>query len=130
MPPFTYLKAYHASVVASARSVDQQSGTALMQLMVDNVDGGLMPGAYTSVELHLKPRSDVLTIPASALMFNSKGLTVATVTTENTVVIKPVAIARDLGRNIEIQSGLQASDKVIVNPPDGVAQGDQVNLVL
>lgn len=123
-------KAYHASVVASARSVDQQSGTALMQLMVDNVDGGLMPGAYASVELHLKPRSDVLTIPASALMFNSKGLTVATVTTENTVVIKPVAIARDLGRNIEIQSGLQASDKVIVNPPDGVAQGDQVNLVL
>lgn len=122
-------KAYHASVVASARSVDQQSGTALMQLMVDNVDGGLMPGAYASVELHLKPRSDVLTIPASALMFNSKGLTVATVTGDNTVEIKSVGIARDLGRTIEIESGLLATDQVIANPPDGVAQGDLVNLV-
>ncbi|WP_417763921.1 efflux RND transporter periplasmic adaptor subunit [Shewanella sp.] len=127
--PETPNKAYHAEVVANARSVDQQSGTTLMQLMVDNLDGGLMPGAYASVELHLKPRADVLTIPASALMFNSKGLTVATVTANNSVVIKPVTIARDLGRNIEIESGLLSTDKVIANPPDGIAQNDKVNLI-
>jgi hypothetical protein len=53
---------------------------------------------------------------------------VATLGNENRVVIKPVVIARDHGNKLELQSGLLASDRVIENPPDGVTNGDVVQV--
>lgn len=122
-------KHYLAKVAAASRSVDLESGTSLMQILVDNTDGDLMPGAYANVELKLAPRAGVLTVPSSALIFNSDGLAVATVDNNDKVIIKKVAIARDLGRQIEIDSGLLENDRVIANPPDGVAQDEVVRVV-
>ena len=67
-----------------------------------------------------------LHIPASALIFNQDGLRVATVGPDDKVLFKTVTIARDLGKEIEIASGLAADDRVIIAPPDGLADGDQV----
>ncbi len=69
-----------------------------------------------------------LHIPASALIFNQNGLRVATVGADDKVLFKTVTIARDLGREIELGSGLSADDRVIVAPPDGIADGDQVRV--
>jgi len=44
------------------------------------------------------------------------------------VLFKPVTIARDLGRDIELASGISPDDRVIVAPPDGIADGDQVRV--
>ena len=74
------------------------------------------------------PRSPSAPIPASALIFDAKGLSVATVGADNRVVLKPVTIARDLGKVIEIGSGIAATDRVIESPPDGIASGDQVKI--
>jgi len=49
---------------------------------------------------------------------------------ENKVVIKPVVVAKDHGVRLELMSGLQSSDRVIENPPDGVMQGDMVQIAL
>jgi hypothetical protein len=62
------------------------------------------------------------------LVYTKNGLLIATVNTENRVVLKPVVIARDHGNRLELLSGLEASDKVIENPPDGVTQGDLVQV--
>ncbi len=67
-------------------------------------------------------------MPASALIFDRSGLHVATVGNDNRVVLKAVLIARDLGKVVEIGSGLAADDRVIENPPDGIASGDQVRI--
>ena len=69
-----------------------------------------------------------LHIPASALIFNQNGLRVATVGSDDKVVFKTVTIARDLGRDIELASGIAAEDRIIVAPPDGIADGDQVRV--
>jgi hypothetical protein len=69
-----------------------------------------------------------LHIPASALIFNQNGLRVATVGPDDKVLFKTVTIARDLGRTIELGSGLSLDDRVVVTPPDGVADGDQVRV--
>jgi membrane fusion protein, multidrug efflux system len=81
------------------------------------------------VRLSLQRDSVPLHIPSSALIFNQKGLRVATVGAGDKVVFKTVTIARDLGREIEIASGLSADDRIIVAPPDGLADGDQVRVV-
>jgi hypothetical protein len=71
----------------------------------------------------------VLTVSSSALIFDSKGLSIATVGSDNRVVVKPVTVQRDLGTVIEIASGLAVGDRVIKNPPDGIETGAQVNVV-
>jgi hypothetical protein len=62
------------------------------------------------------------------LIFTKAGLRVATVSPENKVVLKAVVIGRDYGNKVELSSGLEASDRVIESPPDGVADGDAVKL--
>jgi multidrug efflux pump subunit AcrA (membrane-fusion protein) len=73
--------------------------------------------------------ANVLSIPSSALIFDAHGLSVATVGADNRVIVKPVSIERDLGSVIEISSGLEATDRVIQNPPDGIETGALVNVL-
>jgi RND family efflux transporter MFP subunit len=119
---------YSATVESSSQSVNAASGTALMQLIVDNQAGDLLPGGYASVRLDLAGRGDVLSVPASALIFDAKGLSIATVDADNRVLIKPVTIARDLGKLVELGSGVAATDRVIESPPDGIASGAEVRI--
>jgi membrane fusion protein, multidrug efflux system len=122
-------RTFPATVEASSQAVDVNSGTTRMQLGLDNSAGELLPGGYASVRLSLQRDSVPLHIPSSALIFNQKGLRVATVGADDKVVFKTVTIARDLGRDIEIGSGLAADDRIIVAPPDGLADGDQVRVM-
>jgi RND family efflux transporter MFP subunit len=121
-------RAFPAVVEASARAVDVASGTTHMQLTVDNSDGALMPGGSANVHVDLVGGAGSFRIPVSALMFDQGGLRVATVGAGDRVALKTVTIARDLGSEIEIGSGLHADDRVVAAPPDGIAEGDQVRI--
>jgi RND family efflux transporter MFP subunit len=122
-------RTFAATVEASSQAVDVSSGTTRMQLALDNSSGELMPGGYANVKLTLQRDTLPLHIPASALIFNGNGLRVATVGADDKVLFKTVTIARDLGREIEIASGLNADDRIVIAPPDGIADGDQVRVV-
>jgi membrane fusion protein, multidrug efflux system len=122
-------RTFLATVEASSQSVDVASGTTRMQLGLENDKGELMPGGYANVKMSLARNAVPLHIPASALIFNQNGLRVATVGSDDKVLFKTVTIARDLGRDIELASGLSPDDRVIVAPPDGIADGDQVRVV-
>ncbi len=122
-------RSFPATVESSAQAIDVASGTTRMQLGVDNEKGELMPGSYAGVSLTLAGDNQPLRIPASALIFDKNGLRVATVGTGDRVVFRQITIARDLGREIEIATGLSPSDRVILTPPDGLAENDQVRVV-
>src|SRR3954471_2408818 len=122
-------RSFAATVEASSQSVEVSSGTTRMQLALDNSSGELMPGGYANVRLNLQQDTVPLHIPASALIFNQNGLRVATVGPDDKVLFKTVTIARDLGREIELASGVSADDRIITAPPDSIADGDQVRVV-
>jgi len=122
-------RTYSGTVESSAQSVNPSTGTTLMQIIVDNSAGDLMPGDYASIHLQVAPASNVLSVPSSAVIFDAKGLSIATVGGNNRVALKPVTIGRDLGAVVEVASGLAPSDRVIQNPPDGVASGDAVHVI-
>jgi membrane fusion protein, multidrug efflux system len=122
-------RTFAATVEASSQAVDIASGTTRMQLGLDNSAGELMPGGYANVRMSLARDGVPLHIPASALIFNQNGLRVATVGPDDKVLFKTVTIARDLGRDIELGSGIAPDDRIIVAPPDGIADGDQVRVV-
>jgi RND family efflux transporter MFP subunit len=121
-------RTFTATVEASAQAVDVASGTTRMQLVVDNAEGALMTGAFVNVKLELPNPANAIHVPASALIFDQNGMRVATVGPDDRVVLKRVTIARDLGREVEIGTGLNADDRVIDSPPDGIAAGDQVRI--
>jgi RND family efflux transporter MFP subunit len=119
---------FKARVTAAAGSVNAQSGTTLVQLLVDNSSGELLPGGFANVQFSLPVRANTVRIPASALVFDSRGLVVATLGADNHVRFKEVKIARDLGDAVEIGSGLTPDDRVIDTPPDGLLDGDAVQI--
>jgi len=121
-------KTYSGTVEASAQAVDPSTGTTLMQLIVDNSAGEMMPGDYASIHLQIPAAPNALSVPSSALVFDAKGLSVATVDADNRVLLKPVSIERDLGAVVELASGLAPNDRVIQNPPDGIDNGTPVRL--
>src|SRR6202047_384303 len=121
-------RTFAATVEASSQSVDVNSGTTRMQLALDNSGGELMPGGYANVRLNLQRDGVPLHIPASALIFNQNGLRVGTVDYGDEVVVETVTIARDLGKDIELASGISPDDRVIIAPPDGIADGDRVRV--
>jgi membrane fusion protein, multidrug efflux system len=87
-----------------------------------------MTGGFTTVTFELpRPQTD-FNVAASALIFDRSGLRIATVDSANRVALKDVTIARDLGKEVEIASGLTADDRVIQSPPDGIQNGDLVRI--
>lgn len=122
-------KTYTAQIQSFSGSVDAASGTTLVQLSVDNAMAELMPGGYAHVSLQLAGNPEVLSIPASALIVGRNGPHVATVTPENKVMLKRVTIVRDLGKTIALGTGINKQDRIIETPPDGVGDGDSVQVV-
>jgi RND family efflux transporter MFP subunit len=121
-------KIYSGTVEASAQSVTPSTGTTLMQIIVDNRAGEMMPGDYASIHLEFSTTAGLLSIPSSALIFDAKGLSIATVDSSNHVLMKPISIVRDLGTIVEVASGVTTGDRVIDSPPDGLINGTVVNL--
>jgi RND family efflux transporter MFP subunit len=119
---------FEATIQSTSGAINASSGTTLVQLLVDNAAGRFLPGGFANVNLLFNDAVERLSIPASALIFDQNGLKVATVGDDHKVTLKTITIARDLGKTLEVQSGLASHDQVIENPPDGVSDGDVVNV--
>lgn len=114
-------------VARNSNQIDPASRTLNVEVDIDNVKGELLPGAYVFVHFKVPEHSTSLTIPSNTLLFRSQGLQVATVVGDK-VHLVPVKIGNDMGATVEIASGLQAADKVIVDPSDSIAEGQPVRI--
>ena len=121
-------RTFHATLVASAGAVASATGTVLVQFGLDNADGALQPGAYAEVKFPLPPGAHGIRLPATALMFRDEGMQVATVDASNHVKLKTIVIARDMGANVDVASGISGSDRIIDNPADALQNGDEVRI--
>ncbi len=113
---------FHGTLVRNANSIDVASRTLLVEVDVDNPTGQLLPGAYVFVHLKLPDETRSVTIPSNALIFRKEGLQVGLVRNGKAELV-PVKIGRDYGNAVEIVSGLQPTDAVIVDPSDSLVAG-------
>ena len=121
-------RSFPATVTALADSINAASGTTLVQLLVDNSTGKLLPGGFADVRFNLPVNQQALRVPASSLVFDQHGLRIATVGQDDRVTFKSVTISHDFGETVEIGSGLTPEDRIINNPPDGLNDGDRVRV--
>jgi RND family efflux transporter MFP subunit len=120
--------AYPAQVVRTARALDPNLRTLQVELLVDNANGELFPGSYTEVHFKLPGSRSTLLVPATALVFRAAGLQVATVVQDGRVKLRSIQQGRDFGKTVEVLSGLSPQEMVIVNPPDSIADNEQVRV--
>ena len=118
---------FRGTLVRNANAIDLASRTLLVEVDVDNPTGQLLPGAYVFVHLKLPDQTHSVTIPSNTLIFRKEGLQVGVVRNDK-VELLPVKISRDYGNSVEIVSGLQPSDAVVVDPSDSLVGGMSVRL--
>ena len=88
------------------------------------------PGAYAEVHFKLPASAKTLRLPANTVLFRAAGLQVATIDDRKRVKLKSVVQGRDFGNTIEILSGLEPNDMVVLNPPDSLIDGVSVRIAL
>jgi RND family efflux transporter MFP subunit len=121
-------RTFLGQVTNTAKAIDPTSRTLLTELQVPNESGELFPGAYALITLKVNDNIDMLTIPSNALLFQSEGATVGVVDADGKVEIRRITISLNLGDTLEISQGLSATDQVIMNPSDSLANGMTVKI--
>ncbi len=117
---------FSGNVVRTADAIDPGTRTLLTEIDMPNPKGELLPGAYAQVHFDLKIQVPRWTVPVNALLFRAEGVRAAVVDGSGNVQLKPVVIGRDYGRDVEVLSGVEASDAVVLNPPDSLEDGEHV----
>lgn len=119
---------YPAKVTRTAQALDPTLRTLQVELQVDNARGELFPGAYAEVHFKLPGSDRTLRIPATALVFRSAGLQVATVEQGDVAKLHTVTQGRDFGTAVEVLNGLSPDDVIIIDPPDSITDGEKVRI--
>jgi RND family efflux transporter MFP subunit len=116
---------FHGTLTHISGAIDVPTRSLQVEVTLPNPDGRLRPGAYVQVALPAAVHARLL-VPGNALLFRAEGPRLAVVDANGEVHLRKIDIAQDLGQSLEIESGIEPTDKVIVNPSDSIADGDHV----
>ena len=119
---------FEATVASTAHALDAVSRTLQVELQIDNSSGELLPGSYVQVTFSLAPSGGTLRVPVNTVIFRGKTPQVATIDQAHRVQLREITEGRDFGTEIEVLAGVSASDTLIVNPWDSIADGQQVRI--
>ncbi|MCH8178246.1 MAG: efflux RND transporter periplasmic adaptor subunit [Proteobacteria bacterium] len=121
---------FKGRVTRVSGGLDVATRSLQVEVAVPNEDGQLLPGTYVEVSLPLSGSAKALLVPPNTLQFRQDGPRVAVLDADDTVSLRPVKLGRDLGRAVEVTSGLGPKDRVVLNPPDTIDAGERVRAKL
>ena len=118
---------FKGTVARTSLAIDSSLRTLLAEIEIDNGKEELMPGAYVVVHLKINSSHPALTLPVNTLLFRPEGVMVA-VLQQDRAVLTPIKLGRDRGNEVDVVSGLNATDSIIINPSDSLVSGAQVRV--
>src|SRR6266852_3919593 len=119
---------FQAKVARTADAIDLASRTLNTEVDVPNKAGQLLPGGYAQVHLLVGVTGTRLQVPVNALLFRAEGLRAVVVDANHKTHLQQLAIGRDYGTSLEVLQGLRPDDWIVLNPPDSLDEGIQVNV--
>ncbi|MGO9167244.1 MAG: efflux RND transporter periplasmic adaptor subunit, partial [Candidatus Sulfotelmatobacter sp.] len=119
---------FYGTVARTAEAIDPATRTLLTEVDVPNKDGHLLPGSFGEVHFAVGSGVDKVTIPVNTMLFRAEGPRVAVIGPGGKVQLRPINIGRDYGTTLEILGGVSPNDQIVVNPPDSLEDGQQVNV--
>ena len=117
---------FTGAVTRTASALDPATRTLLVEVQVANGGGALLPGMYAQVDLSVPRKDPPLVIPGDTLVVRSDGPQVATVAADGSVHFARIQLGRDFGNRLEVLSGLELGQQLVVNPSDAVREGAKV----
>jgi len=99
-----------------------------VELQADNAAGKFFGGSYCNVHFEIPTDAHLVKVPSTALITGDQGTQIATLDSNDKVVLKNVQLGRDLGDSVEVIAGLTPSDRIINSPPETLTTGDAVRV--
>ena len=121
-------KPYTATFLKSAMTVDPVSRTMLVEYTLDNKSGELLAGGYGESHFKLPGIATSIRLPVNTLIFRAEGLQVAVLGQDNKASLRKITMGRDFGNEVEVTAGIATDDRVIINPPDSLFEGQEVRV--
>ncbi|NPT35840.1 efflux RND transporter periplasmic adaptor subunit [Paraburkholderia xenovorans] len=118
---------FHGTITHISGAIDVPTRSLQIEVTLPNPDDKLRPGAYVQVAVPAVAHAQLM-VPGNVLLFRAEGPRVAVVDANGNVQLRKIVIAQDLGQQLEIESGIEPSDRIIINPSDSIADGDHVQI--
>jgi multidrug efflux system membrane fusion protein len=107
-------------------SADTTTGTIRLKAEFANADTALWPGQFVNVVLTLYQQKDALVAPSRAIQNGPTGQYVFVVRGDHTVELRNVTVARTLGDETVIETGLEPGETVVTAGQLRLAPGTRV----
>ncbi|NNM73608.1 efflux RND transporter periplasmic adaptor subunit [Enterovirga aerilata] len=117
------------TVAFTENTVDLATGTVLAKALMDNADERLWPGAFVSVRVVLGIQSGAVAVPSAAVQIGQQGNYVFVVRDGRKAELVPVTVARTVGNESVISSGLSGGERVVVDGQLRLVNGAAVQVV-
>jgi len=122
-------RTFEGKILRTSGAFNPATRTLLTEIEVPNRDGALFPGIHVDVQLSVAQANPPMVVPATAVIVRSEGLQVATVNAADAIQLQKVQVGRDMGKTVEIVSGLNEGARIVTNPTDTLVDGTQVRIV-
>jgi RND family efflux transporter MFP subunit len=119
---------FEGKVVRTSESIDLATRTLNTEVDVPNKSDQLLPGGFAQVHLMVKATGARMQVPVNSLLFRSEGLRAIVIDANQQARLRPLVIGRDYGTTLEVLSGLNADDWIVLNPPDSLEEGQKVHV--
>jgi RND family efflux transporter MFP subunit len=119
---------FEATLSHISKSINQNSHSMQVELQADNAAGKFFGGSYCNVHFEIPTDANLVKVPSTALITGNQGTQIATLDSNDKVVLKSVQLGRDLGDSVEVIAGLTPSDRIINSPPETLVTGDTVRV--
>lgn len=119
---------FTAKIARTSEAITTNTRTLLTEVDVPNKDERLLPGSFGEVHFVVGSNVNKVTVPVNAMLFRAQNAQVAVVGADNKVQLRAISIGKDYGTTLEILDGVTVNDRVIINPPDSLEQGEEVRI--
>jgi membrane fusion protein, multidrug efflux system len=108
--------------------IDPTTGTIKLRAQFPNETEALYPNQFVNIQLLLDTHKDVTIMPTAGVQRGVPGTFVYLVNADNTVSVRKIDLGVTDGDHVEVRSGLQPGDKIVVDGADKLRDGAKINV--
>jgi len=121
-------KVFDGHISRSSWSLDSQNRSLRTEIDLSNDNQALLPGSYASVSILLAQRNDVLTLPTTAII--REGMDAfCFIVNGGKLTKRPVQIGLRSGNEVEISTGLEGTESVVMVNVGSLRDGQLVDVI-
>jgi membrane fusion protein, multidrug efflux system len=106
--------------------IDPTTGTIKLRAQFANGTKTLYPNQFVNIRLLLDTHKDVVTMSTAGVQRGIPGTFVYLIKDDDTVAVRPVKLGVTDGDRVEVLSGLESGDRIVVDGADKLREGAKV----